>query len=138
MHDQEVHERLTQDGVSVDLADVTTQLATVDQDAVEAEVQSKLTYEIWDKVSPINDASAERMLARDDVDPSTEIYLLRDAQTGMVVYFQPHKPKVSGVRRMSTANCLACAKEHKDELCREQAEQRITKEVSQRLGVNNG
>ncbi len=134
MHDQEVHERLKNLGVEVDLADVTTQLATVDQDAVEVEEQAKLTYEIWDKVSPINKASAEVMLARKDVDPATEIYILRDALTGKVIYFQPHKAKVSGLQRMNVGECFTCAAEHKDEICLERAKARVVNIVYVKLG----
>lgn len=138
MLDQEVHERLKQAGANVSLPDVTRELAGIDQEFIAEEEQSRLTYEVWDKVSPINDASAERMLAREDVDSSAEIYLLRDARTGKVIYFQPHKPKVSGLQRMITADCLTCAKGHKGELCGERAKQRITNEVAKRLGENNG
>lgn len=134
MLDSEIHDRLKQSGINVLLADVTRELGTIDQDSIDQEEQAKLTYEIWDKVSPINNASAEVMLTRKDVDPSTEIYLLRDALTGKVVYFQPHKAKVSGLQRMNVAECGTCAAEHKREICVEKANARTLNEIYVKLG----
>lgn len=134
MLDMEVHEWLKQSRIKVELADVTRELATLDQPAIEAEERAKLIYEVWDKVSPINEASAEVMLARFDVDPLTEIYLIRDVATGKVIYFQPHKPSVPGLQRMDSNECVSCAADHHVKITKGRTEARIAKEVFIKLG----
>lgn len=110
-------------------------LATVDVNALVAEEESKLVYEVWDKKSPINGVPAEYFLNRFDVDPSSEIYIVKDAETGNVVYFQPHEPEVAGHVRMTKATVHAVAQNHRRKIATERANARAIEQALKSLGV---
>ncbi len=112
------------------------ELGKIDQNIIQLEEENKLTYEIWDKVSPVNGVPAEKLLSRSDVDVNSEIYLIKDANTGKVLYFQPHAPGEIGFVRMKTkAEAESAAKKHRFLLAEARANARIIKEVLSKFNM---
>lgn len=70
-------------------------LAAVDQDALFDTHRAAWTVRVWDRRSPVNGASAEYLLARDDVPATGDVFLLE--RDGVVVGFQPHEPDQAGL-----------------------------------------
>lgn len=121
-------------GKQPDIATVNAELAKINQAAVQTEEKSKLIYEVWDKVSPINGVPAEKLLARDDVDPDSEIYLIKDAETGQVIYFQPYEPEAQGFVRMKTKEqAKTVAQNHKAKIAKMRANARVIEQVLTKL-----
>lgn len=109
---------------------INNELSKINQATIQAEEEAKFVYEIWDKVSPINGVPAEKFLTRDDVDPDSEIYLIKDAATGQVIYFQPHEPESAGFVRMKTkADAENVAKAHKTKIAEMRANVRVAEQV---------
>lgn len=76
-------------------------------DAVIAEKELEASWELWDKISPVNGVSAQTILARGDVPADGAVYLIRKGER--VVWFQPHEPHVPGRVPMSPETARACA-----------------------------
>lgn len=86
-------------------------LNTVDIKSIIDSMQAKWTWDIWDKVSPINDASAALILERNpNITADTEVFLvLRD---GKVIFFQPQMPNDN--TKLTKANVRTFALEFRD------------------------
>ena len=97
-------------GINKTDAEIQTALDSIDQAALHANEIAKLSYEIWDKTSPINGCSAATILHRDDIPIGGVIYLIK--KDGQVVYFQPHNPSQPGHVAMTAADIDAIAPAH--------------------------
>ena len=75
--------------------EIAAALAQVGQSAILAEVNAELSWEVWDRKTPINGVPAEEVLKRFDIPLIGEIYLIK--ASGQVLYFQPHDPVASGL-----------------------------------------
>lgn len=81
-------EELAESALGLSRQDAERALADIDQDAIHDEERARLKVEAWDFESDINGAPAEQVLAvRDDV--GDRVLLIRDADSGRVVVFQP-------------------------------------------------
>lgn len=85
---------------------------------IEAE-KGTFEVEVWDKKVPINGVPAEKLLQRNDVQLADEIYLIKDADNGRVVYFQPHNPFEQGFEPMTKENVLEVAERHVTQISEE-------------------
>lgn len=83
-----------------------------------------LTYEVWDKRSPINGVAAEKFIARNDVDPRGEIYLIKE--NGNILFFQPHAPFEPGFVLMTPETVHDYAKAHIEQI--EESRKAVTSE----------
>jgi hypothetical protein len=110
-------------------------LSKIDQSLIQSEEEGKLVHEAWDKVSPINGVRAETLLKREDVDPNAEIYLIKDKASGQVIYFQPHEPGISGLKRMTSTNVLTVADTHKIQVATDRANIRVIEQAFKNLGI---
>lgn len=124
-----------QPAVTLVEADVQTELDLVDQDAILATEEAKFTHEIWDKTSPINGVPAATVLAnRKDIPAGGEVYLIKDAATGRVVYFQPHQPGVEGLQAMDSETVGTHAEDHCHGICCDNARMEVIRTVMIALG----
>lgn len=112
-------------------AEIDAALAAVNQDAVYDEQRAAWTTQVWDRTSPINGVPAEHFLARDDVGPTGDIYLL--IRDGQVVMFQPHEPGVAGIVRVPKGRGLTRGNSHADEIAADGAAAETTRRVIARL-----
>lgn len=109
-------------------------LDLVNQDDILNQEDTALAYVVWDKQSPINGVAADYFLTqRHDVDPSTEIYLLKDTATGHIVMFQPHVAGVSGHVRMDAQSVHTYAENHRQEIVQNRAHGRIIQAALEHL-----
>jgi len=116
-------------GGNKSLADVRAALAKRDHGARKAQHRQRYTIQIWDRVSPIEGVPAEHYLARPDVPPDGEIYLIyRD---GQLLFFQPHDPEAPGLKGMQ--NAMSVAQRHVERLAEADADVEITREVVEEL-----
>ncbi|MDI3341838.1 MAG: hypothetical protein QJR03_15030 [Sphaerobacter sp.] len=122
-------------GLAVTLESAAAALDGIDQGAILAEEQQALTWELWDKQSPINGVPAEQLLARDDVPPGGAIYLIREKATGNVLYFQPHLPGAAGIVAMDEATASTEAGSHVQAVAQTRADQRVLQEALRKLGL---
>lgn len=83
-------------------------------DAKIAEKSQEITWEVWDKTSPINGVPASDVLRRPDIPAGGEIYLVKRGDR--VIYFQPHKPGVQGVQPITSEEMADVAGEHYEEI----------------------
>lgn len=75
--------------------EVDAALAQIDQVKVLADTCTSLSWETWDRKTPINGVPAEDVLRiREDIPPTGEVYLIKSG--GMALYFQPHMPEAAG------------------------------------------
>lgn len=132
-----IRARLNQIGLtSSDVPDsvIDEALAQVDQEVIIAEERAKLTWEIWDRQTPINGVPAETVLAnRDDIFPDGAIYLIKDATTGAVLIFQPYPP--TGKAPMTEEQAAQFAQQTINEMVEANARERIIDAVLRLLGV---
>lgn len=120
--------------VEVNLVDVENVLSTIDQNLMLENEKKNYVVEIWDKQSPINGVDASKFLARDDVGDG-EVYLIKDALTGGVIYFQPHHPEMSGFVKMTNDNVLNIANEHRLKMVTEIIDGKVVEEVFKKLSI---
>ena len=89
---------LYQRGIKVDASQVGAALVEIDTDALRSNANERVTWELWDKESPINDASAEYVKTRKDYVDGTVYLVLVD---GQVVVMQPIIPGAEGLTAMT-------------------------------------
>lgn len=110
----------------VTLAEAQIAIDAVDVAGIYIDLHSKITFSIWDKISPINGKPASMFL--DKLVNSGEAYIIKDTDKGMVI-FQPHAPNNSGFIEMGTANVGNHAQAHIDGIVTERATGRIIAEI---------
>ena len=124
---QNVVDILAVRGVVVAVEDVAPLLNAIDQAAVATQERARISIQVWDKVSPLNGVSASAVLARQDIAPDGEIYLLfRD---GALLYLQPHDPNSSGIVAMTSINVNPIASQHADSVATQFSAERVVEEV---------
>lgn len=127
----QVWQRLNQMGVSKTLAEIDTVLSSIDQQAVFNEQKARFRIEVWDKVSPINGIPAEKILAREDVPPGGEIYLVY--QDGKLQWLQPHDPFQAGLVPLAKDNVMAVADQHVSQIATQRADEKVFELVLEKL-----
>lgn len=110
-------------------------LAELDQDAIEADENANIVYEVWDRVSPINGVDPSYILSRTDVSADGECYIVKDSRTGSIVAFQPHVPGVGGMARMTAETVKSHAETHRSEIASQKAKDRIMESILKKLGA---
>lgn len=92
-----------------------SKLNGIDIAAIRAIIKSDWSYQIWDRVSPINGVPASEVLAkRTDIPANGDVYLVLNQ--GAVVIFQPHSPDDEGHVAMTGGTASAFASKHMDDL----------------------
>lgn len=127
----QVWKRLNEMGVSKTLTKIEAALSQVDQQAVFDQERRRFKIEVWDKVSPINGVPAEKILTREDMLSSGEIYLIYI--DGQLRYLQPHEPFQAGIVPMTKDNVLQIANQHVDQLAWQAADEKIFEMVLEKL-----
>ncbi len=85
-----VLQRLRELGGSRTLGEIRSAIASKNREAFKAKHASRFSYEIWDRVSPINGCPATAVLSRSDCANADAIYLIRE--DGIVKFLQSHAP----------------------------------------------
>lgn len=99
-------------------------LDAINIEDIQNELENRWSYEVWDKVSPINGVEANRVLERHSyITDDMEVYLIREGDR--VIYFQPHVPGVEGIQKMKKNDVKTHAENHKDSVIDEQVIQRV-------------
>lgn len=114
---------LNERGITASRSEVQSVLDRIDQQQIKNTVNSDLTYERWDRASPINGTPASEMEAREGVPDTAPIYVVRDTTTGETIYFQYSDPINGG--QLTESNWESVAQQHLDQL----AEQNATEEI---------
>jgi hypothetical protein len=113
-------------------------LQDIDQAVIYAEEQAKYTTQTWNKTDAINGVAAATVLQRFDVDPSTEIYLIKEVATGRVVVFQPFEAGISGMVRLTTGTVATKATEHRNAMAQSLADNRVVSQCMVNMGLVSG
>jgi hypothetical protein len=112
-----------------DVAAVRAVLPGIDQAAIFAAEQAKVSVEVWDGVSDIQGIPAAHWKQTGDLPEGGHMYLLRDAATGLVLRAQPHAPAGIGRAPMTHAQAIAFGTQHRDEAAQAGARAAILKAV---------
>lgn len=110
----EIVQLLKNENIETTDQDVQDVLDGLDIESLQQVEASKYEYLIWDKQSPINQASASAViqsLVNQGIDTSSEMYLIKEIG-GNVIYFQPHAPNVSGYVKMDQITVVQYAEEN--------------------------
>ena len=116
-----------------DAATVRAVLATIDQAAIFAAEQARVSVEVWDGVSDIQGIPAAHWKQTGDLPDGGHMYLLRDASTGLVLRAQPHAPGGIGRAPMTREQAIAFGTQHRDEAAMQGARAAVIKAVDQAL-----
>lgn len=101
----------------------------VDWDIIKQNCLAVLTVEEWDKVSPINGVSADKVIQRrGDVMNDCPVYLIKGPDR-RVLYFQPFMPAVAGIKKI--VDPMKSGREHAERIAEDQADS-LTLAVIQR------
>jgi hypothetical protein len=122
---------LQQIGLNKTLSEVTSALGSIDQNAIVAQQRARVTYSVWDGVSPINGVAAETILARPDVPPGGKIYLLY--VDGTLRFLQPFNPFQAGIVALTDETVNQVAEQHADSVARDMATQVVLEQLVQAL-----
>lgn len=135
LDDVDVLQILAERGIQAGMGDVIAALEKVDQQAHFEDEREKLVYEEWDMASPINGVPAEEMIAkREMINPDVHaVYLIKDAATGRVIYFQYTRPRTGGPIDPSEHDIETIANEHMDDFAWRRARDGIIKDVIREL-----
>lgn len=118
-------------GINASRSEIQSALDSIDQHQVKNSKKQDLTYERWDRSSPINGTPASQMEAREGVPESAPVYLLKDADTGQIVYFQYTDPINGGT--LTESNWESVAQQHVDQMAEQQASSDVIERVIDRL-----
>lgn len=130
---EEVHSELIHRPIPTPtVTEVESILDGIDQTGILDEEESNLSWEIWNKESPINGTDAETMLDRSDVDSSGAIYLIREGD-GRVLVFQPCDPTQSGRVTMTESEAETVAASQVEKLATSRANSRVISLVMEEL-----
>lgn len=106
--------RLNAIGLVRPIGEVENALLNIDQRKMFEEERARYRMEIWDKVSAINNISAERLKSREDYLSDGEVYLIYIDDC--LTYLQMHDPRQAGFAAMSKDSALTIANKQADEL----------------------
>lgn len=114
-------------GINASRSEIQSVLDTIDQQKVKDDIKSDLTYERWDRSSPVNGTPASQMEARENVPENAPIYIVRDSTTGQTVYFQYVDPINGG--NLIESNWESVAQQHIDQIAEKQARSQVIEDV---------
>lgn len=118
-------------GVNASRSEIQSALDTMDQQKVKDTIKSDLTYERWDRSSPVNGTPAAQMEARENVAENAPIYIVKDATTGQTVYFQYVDPINGG--NLTESNWESVAQQQIDQIAEKQARSQVIEDVIDQL-----
>lgn len=104
---------LRQRGRDITPGDVALAATSIDVDAISSDVDARVSWEVWDKSTPINGVEPDYFLNRDDY-AGGEVYLVR--LDGRVVMVQPHVPGVDGLEPITPNVVRRLAEEQKQQI----------------------
>jgi hypothetical protein len=111
-----------------DITSVRAVLPSIDQAAIYAAEQAKVSVEVWDG-TPIQGIPADHWRSNGDLPEGGSMYILRDVSTGLVVRAQPHAPAGIGRAPMSPEQAIAFGTAHRDEAAAQGARAAILRAV---------
>jgi hypothetical protein len=112
-----------------DVAIVRQVLSGIDQAAIFAAEQAKVSVEVWDGASDIQGIPAAHWKSNGDLPVGGHMYLLREVSTGLVLRAQPHAPGGIGRAPMSIEQALAFGTQHRNEVAAQGARAAIIRAV---------
>jgi hypothetical protein len=122
---------LSGQGVSATRSEIKSALSAIDQHQIKLDVKSNISYERWDRSSSINGTSASEMEAREGVPDTAPVYLVRDVDTGEIVFFQYIDPINGG--NLTESDWESVAQQHIDQIAEERASNQVTEAVINNL-----
>jgi acylphosphatase len=122
---------VNEQGINATRAEIQSVLDTMDQQKVKDGIKSDLTYERWDRSSPVNGTPASQMEARENVPDSAPVYIVRDSTTGQTIYFQYVDPINGG--NLTESNWESVAQQHIDQIAEKQARSQVIEDVTDKL-----
>lgn len=123
----DVLKRLAGIGLPTPLVEVEAALGQVNQTAIFNAEKQRFSVEVWDKFSPINGVSAEKVLEQPGFSPDGEIYKIY--VDGHLRILQPYSPTDSGYVRMTPENVLEIAGTQVDVMAWRDADEQIFEQV---------
>lgn len=121
MRREDLKRILNEMGFSVTDEQVEDFLSLYNYAEIKNQEMSKLRYEVWDGVSPINGISAN--VIRSQYPYANKIYLVY--YNDVPIYLQPHKPFVNGLIPISEDEIDAVAGEHLNYIAENFATQKL-------------
>jgi len=115
--------RLNSLGVTKTMAEIEAALDTIEQQAIFNEERSRITVEVWDKVSPINGVDPATVKTSLNVPEGGEVYMLYI--DGNLSILQPYDPFQAGIVPMTADNVLTIANQYADQLAWQFADEKI-------------
>ena len=107
------------------LSDIEARLSEFNQAEIFQTWRNKITIQIWDKTSNINNATAEQVLA---ANPWADVIYLLIAD-GSIVFLQTHDPYSEGWVPITSATVGAISDDHANDITLETAEGTIVQEL---------
>jgi hypothetical protein len=108
-------------------------LAEVDVTALALEADALYVSEVWDGESSINGVDPDTVRAAHQIPEGGEVYLVRVAETGEVITFQPFDPDAAGFHPMTTVRAVEAAQVERLGMAERVAEDRIRGAVAAHL-----
>jgi bifunctional DNA-binding transcriptional regulator/antitoxin component of YhaV-PrlF toxin-antitoxin module len=103
--------------------------ATVDQEAMINEEDTRWTAEVWDGASSVNGAAPSLLVRKFNIKPGSFCYLVKDDQ-GKAVIFQPFKPGVGGSQPMTREEAEDYSQDARQNAVNSRALNRITRAIN--------
>lgn len=126
----ELKKELAKCGIKALQATIETAYNAIDEDATFEKHRAKFVPEVWDQVSPINGAPADKVKQQHPIPPNGEVYLLKNPDGGVMVLQTTH-PETQTMMPVGTG--LAVANKHADMLAAMAAKQEIFTRVQDKV-----
>lgn len=112
-------------GSTKTLADIQTLVATYNYDTLVQQEKARYRAELWDKISPINGISPEKIL--EDAPTNGEIYLIY--VDDRLIFLQKHDPEQIGFAAMSSERALEVANKTINRMVEEKVDEIAKKDI---------
>lgn len=113
-------------GLQFPASDVKNALNSIDQEAIENEVLSHYTVQIWDLQEPINNINPEAIRTRGDWGGGLVYLIYKD---GNLMILQPFDPFQAGFSPITEDNVNAIAQQHIKQIAQQEINDKIIEEL---------
>jgi len=113
-------------GLQFPASDVKNALNSIDQEAIENEVLSHYTVQIWDLQEPINNINPEAIRTRGDWAGGLVYLIYKD---GNLMILQPFDPFQSGFSPITEDNVNTIAQQHIKQIAQQEINDKIIEEL---------
>lgn len=114
-------------GVAID--QVKAVIGSIDQNKVLADEKTKLIVEVWDGESDIQNIPASHWRDSGNLPDGGHMFLIKDAETKLVMHAQPHAPVGIGRPPMSQAEAMYFGTLQRDQVAESRAKAAILRAV---------